>query len=289
MPWLRIDDKFPRHPKVTQLTDREFRVHVRVLCYCAEYRTAGLVTTGMLAEVPGLTKKVIDRFINLGVWDEDGSGYRVHDFEHYNPKDPSAAERQQRVRDKKRDADRDVGRDADRDAAVTVTSPHAQAGARGPYPYPSGSSSSPSSSTPDDDDTNITDRLEQLALPNQIATWRAAYTADPARVAACLRVAQQRGGNIGAYLNTLIRSGEWPTEQNGAGTEQTVKHRDPHRVFTAVKQWIGSPGFDPSADDDQAVLEEIERRERKHDAQLNDLQREELLDQARERRQDQAA
>jgi hypothetical protein len=140
MTWLRLDDKFVRHPKVTQLTDREFRVHVRVLCYCAEYATRGEIATAtVLTEIPGMTPRMAQRFCDLGLWDVIEGGISVHDFEHYNPKDPTAATRKQRERDLKRDIDRDASvtstvteADGERDASVTVTEPRAQAAARGP-------------------------------------------------------------------------------------------------------------------------------------------------------------
>ena len=43
MTWLRIDDKFPRHPKVTRLMRGDRWTWLEVLCYCAEYKTEGYV------------------------------------------------------------------------------------------------------------------------------------------------------------------------------------------------------------------------------------------------------
>jgi hypothetical protein len=99
MPWIRLDDKFPSHPKVAQLTDREFRVHVRVLCYCGEYRTAGRLPPSVWSEVPGLTKPIGARLLELGLWEtaDDGT-MKVHDWAKYNPPDPTAAERMRRLR-----------------------------------------------------------------------------------------------------------------------------------------------------------------------------------------------
>lgn len=110
MAWVRLDDRFPTHPKVGQLTDREFRIHVRVLCYCSAWGTEGLVPPAAFSEIPHLTKKVGDRFVELALWDLDEDGrFHVHDFKEYGPKDPTGADRQRRFR----------ARNAERNGEVT--------------------------------------------------------------------------------------------------------------------------------------------------------------------------
>lgn len=94
MTWLRVDDKFPRHPKVAALTDREFRVWVRVLCYCAEYKTKGKLPDSARQEIAGLTNATVTRYVTLGLLDKDRKGAcEVHDWRLYNPSDPTAAAR----------------------------------------------------------------------------------------------------------------------------------------------------------------------------------------------------
>lgn len=119
MAWLRIDDRFASHPKIGELSDREFRVHVRVLCYCALHQTGGSIPASAYAEVPGLTRTVASRLVQLGLWDEDSQAspngkpsLTVHDWCVYNPTDPSNAERQRRHRDRHRDAESDGDGDA---------------------------------------------------------------------------------------------------------------------------------------------------------------------------------
>lgn len=113
MSWARLDDRFPTHPKVAQLTDREFRVHVRVLCYCSAWSRTGEVPSSAFSEIPGLTRKMSERFLELSLWDLDEDGrLHVHDFKEYCPKDPTGAERQKRHRD----------RNAQRNDSVTESS-----------------------------------------------------------------------------------------------------------------------------------------------------------------------
>jgi len=134
MPWLRVDDLFADHPKVEILTDREFRVHVRVLCYCARYKTRGRIPAAIWTTIRGLTRTMGDRFVEVGLWDKDDQGLSVHDWEKYNPHDPTKAERQARWRaNRNADVDTHVDGDVDtpRDADVDL---RARARARGPSP-----------------------------------------------------------------------------------------------------------------------------------------------------------
>lgn len=131
MAWVRLDDRFPTHPKVAQLTDREFRVHVRVLCYCSAWGTEGLVPPAAFSEIRWLTKKMADRFVELRVWDLDEDGrFHVHDFKEYGPKDPTGADRQRRWRS--RNGDRNAGRNHE-----VTTDAVAQALPPFPSPFPS--------------------------------------------------------------------------------------------------------------------------------------------------------
>ncbi len=43
MGWVKLDDKFPEHPKLERIGDRAFRIHIRGLCYSALHLTDGLV------------------------------------------------------------------------------------------------------------------------------------------------------------------------------------------------------------------------------------------------------
>jgi hypothetical protein len=81
--WLRVDDGFATHPKIAQLSDSEFRVWMRVLCYCARYQSAE-VGAGAGTELRGLTAKARQRFTELGLLDNrNGSAPVVHNWKLY--------------------------------------------------------------------------------------------------------------------------------------------------------------------------------------------------------------
>lgn len=97
MSWLRIDDRFASHPKVAQLTDREFRVWMRLLCFCATYQDPS-VDKVALSEVPGLSTIMVTRFGTLGLLDVVGDSFEIHDWKNYQPKDMTGADRQAKWR-----------------------------------------------------------------------------------------------------------------------------------------------------------------------------------------------
>jgi hypothetical protein len=103
MSWLRIDDGFSRHPKVTALTHKQRWIWVDILCYCARYNTHGFLPENFQEHVPGATEKYIEKCLDLGLLDDMGDdGLKVHDWRIYAPKDPTGAERQAAWRRKKR-------------------------------------------------------------------------------------------------------------------------------------------------------------------------------------------
>jgi len=121
--WLKLDDGFARHPKVTALTYKDRWTWMAVLCYCARYRTDGYLPANIREHVAGATPKFLHGCVSLELLDGDGDELRVHDWQMYAPKDPTGAERQAAWRNKKRNGDIT--------ARVTATR------ARSPVPSPS--------------------------------------------------------------------------------------------------------------------------------------------------------
>ena len=102
MPWLRVDDGFTENHKIAALTDREFRVWARVLCYAARnHERKGHLAAGTLSEIVSITTRIVNKFVSLGLLDPDSErgGYTVHDWAVYNPRDPTNSARQQRWRE----------------------------------------------------------------------------------------------------------------------------------------------------------------------------------------------
>jgi hypothetical protein len=89
--WLRIDDGFTRHPKVMRLVVADRWRWLDVLCYCAQYRTNGVVVEAIGESVRGATPAFLERCFQLGLLDLVGDEYVVHDWSIYNGARPDAA------------------------------------------------------------------------------------------------------------------------------------------------------------------------------------------------------
>lgn len=105
MTWLKIDDRFVRHPKVMPLSDKAFRLHLGALCYCAESLTDGRVSehaVRMLLPVVGAQtwKKYVNELVTAGLWTVEEHGWNINDYLDYNPS--SVKVREQRIRNAER-------------------------------------------------------------------------------------------------------------------------------------------------------------------------------------------
>lgn len=133
MSWLRVDDGFSRHPKVTALTMKDRWTWLDVLCYCARYNTGGWLPANIREHCAGATPKFLHECVRLELLDVEDAELRVHDWQTYAPKDPTAAERQAAWRAKQKRA---VTRNGDVTDSVTEDSSTSRA--RGPSrPVPS--------------------------------------------------------------------------------------------------------------------------------------------------------
>lgn len=79
MSWLRVDDGFADHPKLGKLTDPEFRVWMRILCYCAKYRDP-TVDESTANTIKGLDSRKIAKYETVGLLDRAGDQRVVHDW-----------------------------------------------------------------------------------------------------------------------------------------------------------------------------------------------------------------
>lgn len=80
MTWVKVDDSFPRHPKVIGLPAAVKWSYVEALCYCAQYLTDGAFPPGIVPD------KDVRSLIEVGLVDlADGGSFAVHDYLEYNP------------------------------------------------------------------------------------------------------------------------------------------------------------------------------------------------------------
>lgn len=108
MSWLRIDDSMPLNGKVGELTDAEYRALVALWAYCSRKRNGGEFDREELRHAiyttprgPRAVKDIqLDRFLQLGLVNSTNGVCAVNDWSKYQPKDPTAAERMRRHRER---------------------------------------------------------------------------------------------------------------------------------------------------------------------------------------------
>jgi len=93
MAWVRLDDKFPEHPKIEGLDDSAFALHVRALCYANRNLTDGFVPTAAASRMGGAHyKRSAQRLMAAGLWVSARDGYTIHDYLEFQPARSSVVE-----------------------------------------------------------------------------------------------------------------------------------------------------------------------------------------------------
>ena len=88
MAWFRFDDAAIDNPKFLALSDGAFRLWVEGGAYCARHLTDGLILRAALNGFRYVTRKRVDELVAQRLWDEDGDGFRLHNYHDWNdPKD----------------------------------------------------------------------------------------------------------------------------------------------------------------------------------------------------------
>jgi hypothetical protein len=100
MPWVKLDEHFRHHPKIVQAGPVGMAMYVCGLSYAAQYLTDGLIVAEAvrsLVDMDGVVfvgmndNEHIDpfdvaaRLVQIGLWDDDPRGFRIHDYLEYNP------------------------------------------------------------------------------------------------------------------------------------------------------------------------------------------------------------
>lgn len=86
MPWVYLDDRFPEHVKVERAGGDAAWLFVAGLCYVNRNLTGGTIPK---TAVPRLTDRkspmrLAERLVDVGLWEDEGDDFRIHDYEHQN-------------------------------------------------------------------------------------------------------------------------------------------------------------------------------------------------------------
>ncbi len=83
MPWVKIDDNFYEHPKVTMAGLEATAIYVLSLSFSARY-----LTDGFIPEVQALrfavgahepAETLLQRLVDVGLWERVSGGYQIGD------------------------------------------------------------------------------------------------------------------------------------------------------------------------------------------------------------------
>jgi hypothetical protein len=84
--WAKIDDRFPRHPKVLRVGGDAAWLYVAGLCYANEHLTDGRIPA---LAVPTLTDRkrpmeLAEKLVSVRLWERDGEDFLIHDYHDEN-------------------------------------------------------------------------------------------------------------------------------------------------------------------------------------------------------------
>ena len=88
MPWVKLDDAAPDHPKLVNLDDSAWTMWTKGLCYCNHYLTDGVVQPGALSRLTRSKdpEAVAEVLVKAKLWKKGKDGtYVVHDYHQYQP------------------------------------------------------------------------------------------------------------------------------------------------------------------------------------------------------------
>lgn len=92
MPWIKLDDGFWDHPKIIAVGERLAVLHQRAMMWSARHATGGHIPDGALRAI-GMTRAQARKLTENRLWDEAKDGWKIHDWEVYNPSHEGQKER----------------------------------------------------------------------------------------------------------------------------------------------------------------------------------------------------
>lgn len=131
--WVKVDDTFPDHLKISnagQALGREgiaraVTLFLVGLCYAGRNLTDGFLPQHAVEGMRhvGTPEKVAEALVTVGLWETAPGGFQIHDYHHYQPL--AATVKQKRERDRRRKA---IAPESERIPRGIVTESHAPRG-----------------------------------------------------------------------------------------------------------------------------------------------------------------
>jgi hypothetical protein len=206
MPWARLDDMLPVHPKIRALSDSAFRLYISAICWSSLHRTDGHVPSNQLRFVSDVrrSQQCVEQLLQAGLWETADGGWLIHDYLEYQP----SAEKVRQDREAKRQrqerwrGSRDASHDASRDPPVDASRDASSRARTHPIPSHSGSvGNQPADRNGRPSPDPVLIETIQTAIANR--TGRA-ITADHALAVASQIIGSEQVRNPVAYVTAAI-------------------------------------------------------------------------------------
>lgn len=100
MGWARIDDDFPNHPKVWRVGIDGVALFLEGLCHASKFLTDGLLKREDVERMRLVKRPLVTaaKLVDVGLWEQEGDDFRIHDYHDYNPTSESVRERRASTR-----------------------------------------------------------------------------------------------------------------------------------------------------------------------------------------------
>lgn len=94
MAWVYLDDQFPDHPKVAAAGGDAAWLYVCGLAYVKRYTTEGRIPKVQVSKLSDRRSpaRIARRLVDVGLWDDGGDHYLVHDYHDWNKPQASRTE-----------------------------------------------------------------------------------------------------------------------------------------------------------------------------------------------------
>ena len=215
MTWVKLDENMVDHPKVAQLSDRAFRLHICGISYSNRHLTDGSIPIQIAHKlVTPRAAHYAAELVTAGVWEQkDPTTYFVHDYGDYQPSKAEVLE----LRQKRADAGRIGGKRSkprSKREANALASAEAKQEAK---PKPVQSQSQSSTLEPQDQSTLSSDSARAHDLTVQISINAKDVQGETKRAAEYLLAAlSDRDEGTAGRLVAFARAGATPADFHDA-------------------------------------------------------------------------
>lgn len=110
--WVRLDTSYLMNPKIVSIDRDALLIHLASMTWCADQLTDGHIPVGALPTLAAMarvrtkaTGRAVEQLVVVGLWQLNGTGWYLHDFDVMNPQATRFEVERQRTKWAKKKAD----------------------------------------------------------------------------------------------------------------------------------------------------------------------------------------